>query len=36
MDEKEIMTIKQIAQYLQMHDHTVYRLVRSGKIPAIK
>ena len=36
MVEKEIMTVKQIAQYLQMDEHTVYRLVRSGQIPAIK
>ena len=36
MDEKEIMTVKQIAQYLQMDEHTIYRLARSGQIPAIK
>ncbi len=36
MDVKEIMTVKQIAQYLQMDEHTIYRLARSGQIPAIK
>jgi len=36
MGEKEIMTVKQIAQYLQMDEHTIYRLARSGQIPAIK
>jgi len=32
MVEKEIMTVKQIAQYLQMDEHTIYRLARSGQI----
>ena len=36
MVEKEIMTVKQIAQYLQMDEHTIYRLARAGQIPAIK
>lgn len=34
--EKEIMTVKQIAKYLQMDEHTIYKLSRSGKIPALK
>ncbi|MCD6569177.1 MAG: helix-turn-helix domain-containing protein [Deltaproteobacteria bacterium] len=34
--EKEIMTIKQIAEYLQMNEHTIYKLARSGQIPSIK
>lgn len=34
--EKEIMTVKQVAEYLQMDEHTIYKLSRSGKIPAIK
>ena len=33
---KEIMTVKQIAEYLQMDEHTIYKLARSGQIPAIK
>ena len=36
MAEKEIMTVKQIAKYLQMDEHTIYNLSRSGKIPSIK
>ena len=36
MEEKEIMTVKQVADYLQMDEHTVYRLARSGEIPSIK
>ncbi|GAB6283471.1 MAG: hypothetical protein STSR0008_22410 [Ignavibacterium sp.] len=34
--EKEIMTVKQVADYLQMDEHTIYKLSRSGKIPALK
>ena len=34
--EKEIMTVKQVAEYLQMDEHTIYKLSRSGKIPAFK
>ncbi|RLI52867.1 MAG: hypothetical protein DRP09_17030 [Candidatus Thorarchaeota archaeon] len=33
---KEIMTVKQVAEYLQMDEHTIYKLARSGQIPAIK
>lgn len=36
MEEKEIMTVKQVAEYLQMDEHTVYRLARSGQIPSVK
>ncbi len=36
MEEKVIMTVKQVAAYLQMDEHTVYKLARSGQIPAIK
>jgi len=36
MEEKEIMTVKQVAEYLQMDEHTVYKLARSGLIPSIK
>jgi len=36
MKEKEIMTVKQIAEYLQMDEHTIYKLSRSGQIPSIK
>jgi len=36
MEEKQIMTVKQVAEYLQMDEHTVYKLARSGQIPSIK
>jgi len=32
----EVMTVKQLADYLQMDEHTVYKLARSGQIPSIK
>ncbi len=32
----EILTVKQLAVYLQMDEHTIYRLAKSGKIPAMK
>ena len=34
--EKEIMTVIQVAEYLQMDEHTIYKLARSGRIPAVK
>lgn len=36
MEEKEIMTVKQISEYLQMDVHTIYKPARSGQIPSIK
>ncbi|MEW6104559.1 MAG: helix-turn-helix domain-containing protein [bacterium] len=36
MNEKEIMTVKQVAEYLQMDEHTVYKLARTGLIPSLK
>lgn len=36
MEEKEIMTVKQVAEYLQMDEHTIYKLARSGQIPSLK
>ncbi len=30
------MTVKQLAEYLLMDEHTIYKLVRSGLIPFIK
>jgi excisionase family DNA binding protein len=34
--ENEIMTVKQVAEYLQMDEHTIYKLSRSGLIPSVK
>lgn len=36
MNEKEIMTVRQVADYLQMGEHTIYKLARSGQIPSLK
>jgi len=36
MEEKEIMTVKQVAEYLQMDEHTVYKLARTRLIPSLK
>jgi excisionase family DNA binding protein len=33
---KEIFTIKEIADYLEVHPMTVYKYVQNGKIPAFK
>jgi len=32
----EIMNIREVAQFLQVKEQTVYRLVQQGKIPALK
>jgi len=34
--EKEIMTVKQVAECLQMDEHTIYKLARSGQISSVK
>lgn len=33
---KEIMNVDQVAQYLGMHPHTVYKLCQEGEIPHSK
>ncbi len=33
---KEIMTAKEVADYLKLHPLTVHRYAREGKIPAFK
>jgi len=35
-EEKEILTVKQLAEYLQMDEHTIYRLARAKIIPAVR
>ncbi len=32
----DILTIKDVAEYLKLNEKTTYRLVASGKIPAFK
>ena len=34
--EREIMTIEQVADYLQMSVKSVYKLVKTKKVPATK
>jgi excisionase family DNA binding protein len=34
--DKEIMTSKEVAEYLNIHPLTVNKLAREGKIPAFK
>jgi excisionase family DNA binding protein len=34
--DREILTIVQAAEYLQFHPDKVYRLARSGELPASK
>lgn len=36
VDTKEIMTAKEVAQYLSIHTLTVHKYARAGKIPAFK
>ena len=36
MTKKEILTTKEVAEYLHIHPFTVHKLAREGKIPAFK
>jgi len=33
---KDILTVKEVAEYLQVTERTLYRLAQEGKIPAFK
>ncbi|OQB73204.1 MAG: hypothetical protein BWX89_01062 [candidate division TA06 bacterium ADurb.Bin131] len=33
MNEREIMTVKQVSEYLQMDERTIYKLARSCLLP---
>lgn len=33
---KQVMTVKEIAEYLDVHPMTIYKYVQGGKIPAFK
>ncbi len=35
-DEGEILTLKQVAQFLKVTERTIYRLAAAKKIPAFK
>jgi len=30
------MTVREVAEYLRMHEMTIYRMARHGEIPAYK
>lgn len=32
----QIMTVKEVAEYLKVNDRTIYRMAVAGKIPAFK
>ncbi len=34
--EDEVLTIKEVADYLKMNERTIYKLVQNGKMPAAK
>jgi len=33
---KQVMTVKEIAEYLDVHPMTIYKYVQEGKMPAFK
>jgi excisionase family DNA binding protein len=35
-EPSQIMTVAEVAKYLQVHPTAVYKLLRKGKIPAFK
>ena len=36
MTDKELMTVAEVCDYLQIHRITFYRWAKQGKIPAVK
>jgi len=35
-ERKRLMTVKEVADYLHLDEHTLYRMARDGRIPAFK
>lgn len=35
-EQPTIMTVREVAGYLRMHEMTIYRMARHGEIPAFK
>jgi excisionase family DNA binding protein len=31
-----VLTVKELASYLKIHESTVYRLIKTGQLPAFK
>ena len=36
MNDTDIMTVREVAEYLKVNERTIYRLVANGGIPAFK
>lgn len=36
MADTDVMTVREVAEYLKVKDRTIYRLVAQGDIPAFK
>jgi excisionase family DNA binding protein len=36
MADMEVMTVKEVAEYLKMKPVTIYKLAKEGRIPAFK
>jgi len=34
--KRQVLTVEQLAEYLQVDKYTIYRLAKKGKIPATK
>ena len=34
--EEKALTVKQVAEYLQVNERTIYKLAQTGKIPCFK
>jgi len=34
IDNNEVMTVNEVAEYLRVHNSTIYRLLKAGRIPA--
>jgi len=34
--EKEVLTLEEVAEYLRLSKKTVYKMARSGELPAFK
>ena len=34
--DKEVLTVKQVAEFLQMDERTIYKLAKQGDIPSFK
>lgn len=36
MTDTDVMTVREVAEYLKVKDRTIYRLVANGEIPGFK